>query len=116
MRTNKMMLKLTLHTNTKRLILSLGIPDIQIPLYKRLVNLKEKYLNTLREEQWKDLKIEYLRKCYLTKIRNCKEKLTGKITFENFSSQKVISVNDIKEQIFIINKNEKEIKGFIKEY
>lgn len=50
MRTIKMMLKLTLHTNTKRLKLSLGIPYIQVPLYKRLVNLKEKYLNTFREE------------------------------------------------------------------
>lgn len=50
MRAIKMMLKLTLHTNTKRLKLSLGITDIQIPLYKRLVNFKEKYLNTFKEE------------------------------------------------------------------
>ena len=57
-----------------------------------------------------------MRKCYLPKIRNYKEKLTEKITFENFSSQKVININDIKEQIFVISKNEKEIKGFIKEY
>ena len=50
MRTIKRMLKLTLYTNTKRLKFSLGIPDIQIPLYERLVKLKEKYLNTFGEE------------------------------------------------------------------
>ena len=44
------MLKLTLYTNTKRLKLSLTIPDIQIPLYEKLLKLKEKYLNIFGEE------------------------------------------------------------------
>lgn len=50
MRTIKTMLKPTLYTNTKRLKPSLVIRDIKIPLYERLVKLKEKYLNAFGEE------------------------------------------------------------------
>ena len=43
MRTLKRMLKFTNYTNTERLKLSLGIPDIEVMLCERLLVLKEKY-------------------------------------------------------------------------
>ena len=56
------------------------------------------------------------RKCYIPKMRNYEDKLIKKITFENFSSQKTTNIYDIKELVFKISKNEKDIEEFIKEH
>ena len=46
----KRMLKFTNFTNSERLKVSLGIPDLEISLYERLEILKEKYYNIFKED------------------------------------------------------------------